>query len=295
MQFLSFLIIYPFFWFFSKLPLRILYLISDFLYVLVYYVVGYRKKVVRNNLELSFPDKDKKELRRLERESFKHFTDAFVETVKIFSITEKELSKRLTLHDTELLERYYKENKSIVIVSGHYANWEWVPFIVETRLNYHLNVAYKPLKNKYLDRNIRKIRKQFGVSLFPSREFYPQILKNLKNNQIGAYGFIADQSPKWAKVKYWGNFMDIDIPVINGPEVIARKLDLPVFYFKTERIKRGVYQCNFVLLEEHPKSVKPFEVTDKFIKELEKQIIKAPEFYFWTHKRFKHMGKKPSE
>lgn len=294
MQLISFLLTYSFFWLFSKLPLRILYIISDLMFILAYYVIGYRKKVVRRNLKLSFPNKPEKELRRLEKNSFKHFTDVFVETVKAFSITEKELSKRLTLINTDIVERYYKENKSIVIVSGHYANWEWVPFIVETRLNYHLNVAYKPLANKYFDKKIKEVRKKFGVSLFPSREFYPEILRNLKNDQIGAYGFIADQSPKWAKVKYWGKFMNIDIPVINGPEVIARKLDLPVFYFKTERIKRGEYQCSFVLLEESPKSVKPFEVTDRFIQELEKQIIAAPEFYFWTHKRFKHMGKRPS-
>ena len=294
MQLISFLLTYPFFWLFSKLPLRILYLISDLMFIIAYYVIGYRKKVVRRNLKLSFPNTPEKELRRLEKNSFKHFTDVFVETVKAFSITEKELSKRLTLINTDIVERYYKENKSIVIVSGHYANWEWVPFIVETRLNYHLNVAYKPLANKSLDKKIKDVRKKFGVSLFPSREFYPEILRNLKNDQIGAYGFIADQSPKWTKVKYWGKFMNIDIPIINGPEVIARKLDLPVFYFKTERIKRGVYQCSFVLLEESPKSVKPFEVTDRFIQELEKQIIEAPEFYFWTHKRFKHMGKKPS-
>ena len=273
--------------------MRLLYIISDVLYVFVYYIVGYRKKTVRQNLGLCFPKKSKKELRIIEKKSFQHFTDVFVETIKAFSITGKELSKRLTLVDTEIVEQYYRENKSIVIVSGHYANWDWVPFIVETRLNYHLNVAYKPLVNKYFDKKIKEVRKKFGVSLFPSREFYPKILRSLKNHQIGAFGFIADQSPKWATVKYWGKFMNIDIPVINVPEVIARKLNLPVFYFKTVEIKRGVYQCSFVLLEDSPKSVQPFEVTDRFIKELEKQIVAAPEFYFWTHKRFKHMAKKP--
>ena len=158
MQFISFLIIYPFFWFFSKLPLSVLYIISDLLFLLVYYVFGYRKKVVRQNLKLSFPEKSKKELRVLERKTFKHFIDVFVETVKTFSITERELSKRLTLVNTDVVEQYYKDRKSIIIVSGHYANWEWVPFIVETRLNYHLNVAYKPLANKYLDKKIKQVR-----------------------------------------------------------------------------------------------------------------------------------------
>lgn len=292
MQFIVFILAYPVLWVISILPMRALYVISDMSYLFLYYIIGYRKKVVRNNLELCFPKKNKRELRDLEKKSFRHFTDVFMEFVKSFSITEKELSQRLTLTNPEILDKYYDANKSVVFISGHYANWEWVPFIVESRLNYHLNVVYKKLANNHFDKLVRRTRKKFGVSVFSTNDFYPEILRNLKNNKIGAYGFIADQSPKWNKVKYWGNFMDIEIPVITGPESIAKKLDLPVFYFKTERVRRGVYECSFVLLEENPKQAAPYEITNKSTKELEKQIRKAPEFYFWTHKRFKHMGKK---
>ena len=292
MQFIVFILAYPILWVISILPMRALYVISDMSYLFLYYIIGYRKKVVRNNLELCFPKKNKRELRDLEKKSFRHFTDVFMEFVKSFSITEKELSQRLTLTNPEILDKYFDANKSVVFISGHYANWEWVPFIVESRLNYHLNVVYKKLANKHFDKLVRRTRKKFGVSVFSTNDFYPEILRNIKNNKIGAYGFIADQSPKWNKVKYWGNFMDIEIPVITGPESIAKKLDLPVFYFKTERVRRGVYECSFVLLEENPKHAAPFELTDKSTKELEKQIRKAPEFYFWTHKRFKHIGKK---
>ena len=292
MQFIVFILAYPVLWVISILPMRALYVISDMSYLFLYYIIGYRKKVVRNNLELCFPKKNKRELRDLEKKSFRHFVDVFMEFVKSFSITEKELSQRLTLTNPEILDKYFDANKSVVFISGHYANWEWVPFIVESRLNYHLNVVYKKLANKHFDKLVRRTRKKFGVSVFSTNDFYPEILRNIKNNKIGAYGFIADQSPKWNKVKYWGNFMDIEIPVITGPESIAKKLDLPVFYFKTERVRRGVYECSFVLLEENPKHAAPFELTDKSTKELEKQIRKAPEFYFWTHKRFKHIGKK---
>ncbi len=264
------------------------------MYLILYYVIGYRKKVVRHNLHLCFPEKSEKELLDLEKKSFQHFVDEFMELVKSFSITDKELSHRLSLTNPEILDRFYAKNQSVAFVSGHYANWEWVPFIVETRLKYHLSVAYKKVSNTYFDELIKRTRKKFRVSVVPAKDFYPEILRNLKNNKIGAYGFIADQSPKWGKVKYWGTFMDIEIPVITGPEVIARKLDIPVFYFKTERIKRGVYQCSFILLEEHPKNTPLYQLTNKFMGELEKQIKAAPEFYFWTHKRFKHMGKKPA-
>jgi len=293
MQFIVFIITYPFLWVISILPMRFLYVLSDMMYLFLYYIVQYRKKVVRNNLALCFPKKSTKELRDLEKKSFRHLADVFMELVKSFSITDKELSHRLSLVNPEILDPYYDKNKSVVFVSGHYANWEWVPFIVQTRLNYHLNVVYKPLANTYFDKLIQRTRKKFGVSVFPTKDFYPQILRNLKHNKTGAYGFIADQSPKWNKVKYWGTFMDIEIPVITGPELIAKKLDLPVFYFKTERLKRGIYQCSFILLEENPKNAEPFQLSDKFMGELEQQIRSAPEFYFWTHKRFKHMGKKP--
>ena len=293
MQFIAFILLYPFFWLISILPMRFLYVISDMLYLLFYYVIAYRKKVVRGNLSLCFPEKSKEELLVIEKKSYQHFVDQFMELIKSFSITDKELSNRLSLTNPEILDSYFSNNKSVVFVSGHYANWEWVPFIVETKLKYHLSVAYKKLPNTYFDNLIRRTRKKFGVSVVPSKEIYPEILKNLENDKIGAYGFIADQSPNWKKIKYWGNFMDIDIPVIVGPEVIARKLDLPVFYFKTVRLKRGVYQCSFVLLEENPKSAPLYQLTDKFIGELENQIKTAPEFYFWTHKRFKHINKKP--
>lgn len=291
MPLVTYIIFYPLLWLFSILPMRILYVISDILYLIVYYVLGYRKKVVRQNLQLSFPEKSQQELLELERRSIRHFIDQFMELIKSFTITEKELARRVSLANHEILESYYNKNKSIVIISGHYANWEWVPFIVQSRMKYHLNVVYKKLSNPYFDKLIRRTRKKFGVSVIPTKEFYPAILKNLKDQQIGAYGFIADQSPKWGKVKYWGRFMGIEIPVITGPEMIARKLDFPVYYFKTERVKRGYYHSSFVLLEDQPKQVPLHQITDKFIQELEKQIYQAPEFYFWTHKRFKHIGR----
>lgn len=293
MQFLAFILLYPVFWFISVLPMRILFMISDVIYVIIYYIIGYRKKIVRHNLKLCFPEKSDKELLDLEKKSYQHFIDVFMELIKSFTITEKEMSKRLSITNPELLDSYYDKNKSVIFLSGHYANWEWVSFIVERSLKYNMSVVYKQLSNPYFDKIIKKTRIKFGVKFVPTKEFYPEILTNLKNNKIQAYGFLADQNPRWEKIKYWGNFMGVEVPIIVGPETIARKLDLPVFYFQTERVKRGVYQSTFILLEEEPKKAPLYQLTNKYMGELEKQIRKAPEFYFWTHRRFRHMGKKP--
>ena len=295
MQLLAYILLYPLLWLFSILPMRVLFMLSDIIYVILYYLIGYRKKVVRENLRLSFPEKSEEELKVIDKKSFQNFVDVFMEMIKSFTITEKELAKRLSITNPELPDAYYDKNKSVIFLSGHYANWEWVSFIVETSLKYNMSVVYKKLANSYFDDLIKRTRNKFGVKFVPARDFYPEILANLKNNKIQAYGFLADQSPKWEKIKYWGTFMGMEVPVVIGPETIARKLDLPVFYFRTERIKRGVYQSTFILLEDQPKEAEPYEITNKYILELEKQIRKHPEFYFWTHKRFKHMGKKPTK
>ena len=292
MQLFVFALIYPMLWLISILPMRVLYVLSDIIYIFVYYLVGYRKKVVRHNLQLSFPDKTKAELLRIEKRAVQHFVDQFMELVKSFTISEKELHKRMSITNPELPDAYYEEKKSIILLSGHYANWEWVTCTVNNSLRHDLSVVYKKLKNKYFDRLIQRSRNKFGVKVVPTKEFYPEILTNLKNKKTGAYGFLADQSPKKELIKYWGNFMGMEIPVVIGPETIARKLNLPVFYFKTVRLRRGFYQSTFVLLEENPKQAAPYKITNKYMSELEKQIRKNPEYYFWTHKRFKHLGKK---
>lgn len=289
MQLLVYAIAYPLLWLFSNLPMRILFVFSDLVYYLLYYVLGYRKKVVRNNLALAFPDKTESELREIEKRSYRHFVDVFFEMIKSFTISEREISKRLSITNPELLDPYYAKGQSVIFTSGHYANWEWVSFIVEKSLNYHMSVVYKKLKNKYFDNLMKKTRNKFGVRFVEKRNFYPEILKNKKEGIIQAYGFLSDQSPKLKTAKYWDTFLNVEVPVEIGPETIARKMNYPVFYFQTEQVKRGVYQSTFLLLEEEPKKARPNAITKSYLKALEDQIHKKPEFYFWTHKRFKHM------
>lgn len=291
MQLLVYLLTYPVLWLLSNLPMRVLFIFSDIAFVILYYVVGYRKKVVRNNLKMSFPEKTEKELRSIEKKTFRHFTDVFVEMIKSFTISEKEISQRLSITNPELLDKYYLKGQSVIFLSGHYANWEWVSFIVEKSLNYHMSVVYKKISNEYFDKLMKKTRNKFGVRFVVTRNFYPEILKNKKEGVIQAYGFLSDQSPMLKNAKFWSDFMGIRVPVIIGPETIAKKMNYPVFYFQTEQVKRGVYRSTFLLLEEDPKSAETYSITKKYIKSLEDQIQKQPEFYFWTHKRFKHVGK----
>jgi KDO2-lipid IV(A) lauroyltransferase len=271
--------------------MRILFVFSDLMFYLLYYVLGYRKKVVRSNLKLAFPDMDADELQEIEKRSYRHFVDVFFEMIKSFTISEKEISKRLSITNPELLDPYYEKGQSVIFTSGHYANWEWVSFIVEKSLNYHMSVVYKKLKNKYFDNLMKKTRNKFGVRFVEKRNFYPEILKNKKEGVIQAYGFLSDQSPKLKTAKYWDTFLNVEVPVEIGPETIARKMNYPVFYFQTEQVKRGVYKSTFLLLEEEPKKAEPHSITKSYLKALEDQIRKQPEFYFWTHKRFKHMRK----
>ena len=292
MQLIVYLLTFPLLWLVSMLPMRILFAISDVVYYVLYYVVRYRRKVVRQNLRLAFPDKSQEELKKIEKKTFRHFVDVFFEMIKSFTISEKEISRRLSITNPELLDPYYEKGQSVIFLSGHYANWEWVSFIVEKSLNYHMSVVYKKLKNKYFDRLMKKTRNKFGVHFVETKEFYPEILRNKKNGVIQAYGFLADQSPKLKMAKYWDTFMEIEVPVVIGPETIARKMNYPVFYFQTEQVRRGVYRSTFLLLEDEPAESEPYSITKRYLSALEDQIRKQPEFYFWTHKRFKHMGKK---
>ncbi|NOQ91739.1 MAG: lipid A biosynthesis acyltransferase [Flavobacteriaceae bacterium] len=291
MQLLIFILVYPIIWFLSILPMRILFAFSDLLYFVVYYIIGYRKKVVRYNLKLSFPNKSKQERLEIEKKTIQHFLDTFMEMIKSFSISEKEISKRFVYKNTAILDDLYKQNKSLVIMAGHYANWEWV-VNVSSVVPYKGYAAYKKVKNKYFENKVKTSRTRFGANFIPTSEFM-NIMKIHKDEHILAiYGLLSDQSPKLSKTHYWSNFMGVNVPVHTGAEMLAKKYNYPVVYFKTERIRRGYYESTVEVLAENPQDFKNYEITDIFLQKLENQIRNNPEYYFWTHNRFKHMKSK---
>ncbi len=290
MQLLIFILVYPFIWFLSILPMRVLYILSDIIYVFVYYVFGYRKKVVRNNLQLAFPEKSSQELLQIEKKTFQHFVDTFMEMIKSFTISKNEISKRFTYKNIDILNDFYSKNKSLIIMAGHYANWEWV-VNVNNLVPYNGYAAYKKIKNKYFEQKVKSSRTKFGAYFIPTREFMDLMQEHADKKELAIYGLLSDQSPKLKKAHYWSTFMGVNVPVHTGAEMLAKKYNYPVIYFQTERIKRGYYQSTGKILAENPRDFKDYQITDLFLKELESQIINKPEYYFWTHKRFKHLGK----
>ena len=291
MNLLVYIIVYPFIWIISKLNFTSIYLISDLLYYILYYIFSYRKKVVRKNLELAFPEKSKKERRRIEKENFRNLTDIFLETFKSNNIKEKDLIERFSFKNPELLEKIYNNNQEVIVMCSHYCSWEWV-FVIEKITKFKINAIYKQLSNKYFDKWTKDRRSQYGANMITTKETYREVSRLSKLKSLNFYGFASDQSPKKSKAVYWGNFLNNWVPIHTGAEVIAKKYNMATVFMDVQKVKRGYYEASFSLITEKPNSFKKFELTDKYIEFVEKQVRNKPEYYTWTHKRFKHRKNK---
>ena len=278
----------------SRLPMRILYIKSDFLYLLMYYVIGYRKKVVLENLKLSFHEKSDKELKKISKKFFKHLTDLIMESIKSFTISKKQISKRYTYKNTEMVNKYVQQGKNIALVGAHQANWEWsisLPLV----LNIDLYGAYTKLNNKYFEKWVRNSREKFGVIGYKTSDTVRGMQKNFNNKKQGAYILLSDQSPQPHKTYYWRDFFGIKVPIHTGAEMLSKKFDLVVINYVTRKVKRGYYETDFQLITDSTKEFKDYQITDKYTELTEKNIRLQPEFYLWSHKRFKHRDKVPKE
>ena len=287
MNLLVYIILYPLIWIISKSSFRLIYLFSDFLYLILYHVISYRKKLVRKNLALALPEKTFLERKIIEKKYYKHLSDLFLESFKSLNISEVDIKKRYSFKNIELLDELYKKKKNIILMGGHYASWEWF-FIIDRLTDYKINAIYKKLSNKYFDSLIKKIRSKYNGNLISTKNTFKEILKNTKLKGLNIYGFASDQSPKKNKATYWNNFLNNFVPFHTGAEIIAKKYDMAVVYMNVEKLKRGYYLASFELITDKPKKYKDFKITEDFIKLLENQIFKAPEYYTWTHNRFKH-------
>ena len=282
-----FYITYPLLWLLSILPMVVLYLISDILYILIYYVFGYRKDVIMQNLEIAFPNKSFKEKKIITKRFLHHFTDMVVESIKTFSISDKEISKRYTYKNAELVNKYVEEGKSIALVGAHLANWEWsisIPLVI----NGNIFGAYNKLRNETFEKTLRENREKFGVKGATTANFMKLIKNNFDNNIQGAYILLSDQSPHIEKTFHWSNFFNTKVPVHTGAEMLAKKYNLVVINYRAKKIKRGYYEVDFELISDNPKDYKDYELTEKFLRITEKNITEQPEFYLWSHKRFKY-------
>lgn len=287
MQLLIYVLVYPLVWLISKLPFKVIYLFSDLVYIFVYNLFAYRKKVVINNLRLAFPDYSKSKHEAIAKTFYKHLCDMIFESIKSISMSEEEIKKRFKLGDLSVFSELESKNKSVILILGHYGNWEWI-FILQTFINHKGYGIYKRLKNKYFDRLVKRIRAKYDTQLITTKETVSVLNNVTAKGELAASGFISDQSPKKGKAFHWQEFMGVEVPVYTGAEMLAKRLDHAVVYTRISKVKRGHYKCSFELITEEPKLIPDYEITDLFLRLLEEQIREEPAYYLWTHKRWKH-------
>jgi KDO2-lipid IV(A) lauroyltransferase len=275
----------PFIYLLAALPFSALYHFSDLLYFLVYKVFGYRRKVVEENLRNSFPEKSKAEIDDIAQKYYRYLCDLILESLKKLNIDEKTALERCYMAPHPVLDRLRAENKSVIILMGHYGNWEWAGSTFSLSTNYQLHVVYKTLSNPHFEKLMCKTRTMFGTRLIKMENTLKDILKNKQNPS--AYTFIADQTP-FPQNAYWTTFLNQDTPLFTGAEKIAKKLNFPVLFVNIVREKRGQYKITEELLFENPKETRENEITETYIRRLEQEIIKMPETWLWSHRRWKH-------
>ena len=278
-------------WLLSLLPLKILYLFSDMLYVLVHHVIGYRKKIVRKNLTNSFPEKSLDEIRQIEKGFYHFFCDYIVETIKQFSISKEEMKRRMVISGVEeMKDRMEKENKTFCFIYlGHFCNWEWIASLPYWVPNDILCAQiYHPLYNKAFDKLFLRIRNKFGGECIPMKETLRRIIELRRAKQKTIIGFISDQAPKWNSIHHFVDFLNQETPVFIGTEKIAKQVYALVYYGDVRRVKRGFYTCEFKPMTEKPvKEIPDWELTDAYAHLLEEMISRHPNFWLWSHNRWK--------
>ena len=275
----------------SKLPLRALYFLSDIFYLLIYHLVGYRKKVVFQNLRNSFPEKSEREIQKIVKSFYRHFADLIVETVKAAGIGEKEFKKRMIIKNPEVINRFYAQGRSVVMITMHYSNWEWTnifPFFLKPRVL----AVYKPLHNLHFDRFMQNIRERFGAETVPASSVLRRLIKANRQHELVAPGLVGDQTPP-AFHKLWAMFLNQETLFYPGPAAISRKFNHPVVFIRIDKSRRGYYELTFETLFENPEHHTETEIMEAYVRKMEETITDKPEYYLWSHRRWKH--KRPAD
>lgn len=279
---------YAVLWLFSLLPMWVHYLISDGIYVIVYHLVGYRKKLVRKNLSDSFPEKSEAEIIRIEKDFYRWFCDYFVETIKLLTISRQELRRRMVFKGAELVNELTENGQSCAVYLGHYCNWEWItslPLWVTPKAQ--CGQIYHVLENSEFDKLFLKLRQRMGAVCIPMAETLRKLAEYRQQRQPVVIGYISDQVPFWNNIHHWCPFLNHDTPVLTGTERLARSAGHAVFYIDVERPKRGHYVAEFKLIARDPKQTEDYQLTDAYFTLLEASIRRAPQFWLWTHNRWK--------
>ncbi len=268
-------------------PLRLHYFFSDILFPVVYHVVRYRRSVVFKNLNNSFPDKSKIEIELIAKKFYRFFCDCFIETLYYDRISADEIKKRHTILNKEVVEEFLAEGRQVIVVFAHYNNWEW-NCSMSLYIPYSGNVVYKRLTNSSFDHFYFKMRSQFGITPIERSDTYRHLIANYNNHEASATAFLMDQTPRKFEIQYWTTFLNQETPILTGAEKISKKLDAAVLFCNVRKLKRGYNRLEFSLIAAHAKNTEPFEITEKATRMIEEMIIENPEYWLWTHKRWKH-------
>jgi KDO2-lipid IV(A) lauroyltransferase len=268
------------------LPFPLYYLLSDFLFALGYYAIGYRKKVIQQNLRNAFPQKTEQEIIAIGKKYFAFMVDMFLETFKLLVMSPKQIKKRFIFKNTEILDPFLAQNQSLIFVLGHYGNWEWCGQSFHIQQKYQEDVLYHPLSNKFFDWLTAKLRSRFGMGLIPMQVSIKEMIR--RKELLTATAFLSDQTPSNKDASHWMPFLNQDTPVFLGTEKIAKKLNRPVIFVHIKRSKRGYYEGTFTLITDKPKDTPDNWITEQHTQLLEKDIIATPELWLWSHRRWKH-------
>jgi KDO2-lipid IV(A) lauroyltransferase len=275
----------------SLLPFWLLYALSDLLFFLVYRILKYRKTVVLENLHNAFPEKSSEELNTIARKFYHHFCDLLVESFKLKTISEKELAKRMVVSNPELVNQYFAEGQSVLVLTMHYNNWEWNSFL-PYYLKHRCLLVYNPARNLTWDGFINRMRSRFGGELISTKKIVKTVLNYKKKQQSTFTWLCSDQRPK-INTRFWTTFLNQDAGFFPGAEALAKHTNFTVLYQHIEKMKRGYYQTHFEVLAERPAELPADEVLHRYVSKIEGIIQERPEFYLWSHKRWKH--KRPTK
>jgi len=270
----------------SLLPYKLIFLISDILYVIAYYLVGYRKTIVFNNLRSSFPEKSEKEIKIIAKKFYHNLCDFIFELIKANYLSFNRLTKTFNYTNIDLINKYYDQGRSILYVGGHIPNWEISGMLLPKLIKHEVIAVYLPLSNNMFDKIMINLRSRFGVKMVSSSQSLRRFIENRKKLTLNL--MVADQSPIKSEIHYWTNFLNQDTPIFLGVERIAKKMNYVVVYTRIQRIKRGNYEVSFIPVTENPKETKEFEITEKHTKLLEETIKMYPDNWLWSHRRWKH-------
>lgn len=276
----------------SLIPFKVLYVLSDGLFHILYYIIRYRRPLVRKNLTESFPEKGIDEIKQIEKKFYRYFTDQLLESSKMATISSEEMSRRMKFTNIETVNAVLREGKSIALYMGHYGNWEWVssiPLCLEKGVK--AVQIYHKLRNENMDRLMLHIRERMGAISVEMRKTARYITGLVSAREVSIIGFIADQSPRFNELHHFLPFLHHKTPALIGTEKLIKHYGLESWFLKMKRVKRGYYEAELVPMHENPKSLPDYELTDIYYKMLEEMIQTHPELYLWTHNRFRHAEK----